>query len=82
MTMGQEATLLHVPHKAPDGNVIQDKLKVIQLLYGLSELVHLHESRKKEKHHKLGLVTPFHDAMYCEVLRILSECKYLFLCEG
>lgn len=49
MTMWQEATLLHVPYKAPDGNVIQDKLKVIQLLYGLSELVHLHERSNKGK---------------------------------
>lgn len=37
----QEAALLYVSHKPPDWNVIQDKFKVIQLLDGLTKLVHL-----------------------------------------
>lgn len=37
----QEAALLYVSHKPPDWNVIQDKLKVEQLLDGLAKLVHL-----------------------------------------
>lgn len=41
--MRQEAALFDVTHKPPYGDVIQDKLEVVQLLNGLAELVHLTE---------------------------------------
>ena len=41
MAVRKKAALLHVAHKTPDGNVIEDKLKIKQLLHSLSQLLHL-----------------------------------------
>lgn len=47
----QETTLLYVSYKTPNWNIVQDKFKVVQLLNGLTKLVHL--PRKKNKHQQL-----------------------------
>lgn len=43
----QEATLLNVADEAPDRNVVQDELKVVELLDGFTELVHLKQKHKR-----------------------------------
>lgn len=46
----QEAALLYVSHKTPDWNVIQDKLKVEQLLDSLTKFVHLTHTKHIHDH--------------------------------
>lgn len=41
VAMWQEATLFHVAHKTTDWQIIDHKLKVIQFLNGLAQLLHL-----------------------------------------
>lgn len=50
MAVRQEAALLYVSHKPPDWNVIQDKFKVVQLLNGLTQLVHLIHTKHTMDH--------------------------------
>lgn len=43
----QEATLLHVAHKATEWQVVHHKFKVVQFLNGLAELFHLQRASQE-----------------------------------